>query len=148
MQPAIPPTVIERLHALCTAHGCHLLEARLVGLPGRQRLVLYIDNETGITHRECAAVSDAVLAEFADDPFGEEFQFLEVSSPGVDRPLTFPWQFPKHIGRQLRCELADHSVVEGTLEAVSPEGIHLRRRHEQRLVPFAELVRAYVLVQW
>jgi len=110
--------------------------------------VLYIDNEEGITHRECAAISDAVLAEFIGDPFGEEFQFLEVSSPGVDRPLSFPWQFRKHIGRHLRCQLADSSVVEGTLCEVTAEGIVLRQRHTTHSIPFAELLTAHVVPRW
>ncbi|GBD07563.1 Ribosome maturation factor RimP [bacterium HR21] len=148
MQPTIPESVVEQLRSICQAHGCYLLEARLVGLPGRQRLVLYIDNEEGITHRECAAISDAVLAEFIGDPFGEEFQFLEVSSPGVDRPLSFPWQFRKHIGRHLRCQLADSSVVEGTLCEVTAEGIVLRQRHTTHSIPFAELLTAHVVPRW
>ncbi len=139
---------MERLEALCRAHGCHLLEARLTGLPGRQRLVLYIDNEAGISHRECAAISDAVLAEFAADPFGEDFQFLEVSSPGVERPLSFPWQFPKHRGRRIRCELVDHTTVEGVLCEATPDGIQVQQVQMQRWIPFTELVRAYVLPQW
>lgn len=144
----IPQSALERLEELCRRHGCYLLEARLIGLPGRQRLMLYIDNETGISHRECAAISEAVLAEFAEDPFGEEFQFLEVSSPGVERPLRFPWQFPKHQGRRLRCELADHSTVEGILHEVTADGIQLQQARTVRWIPFAELVHAYVLPQW
>lgn len=120
----------------------------MTGLPGRQRLVLYIDNEAGISHRECAAISDSVLAEFLDDPFGEEFQFLEVSSPGVDRPLTFPWQFSKHVGRRLRCELKDHSYVEGVLQEVTQDSILLAQGQTPRRIPFAELLQAFVLLQW
>ncbi|MEN3026900.1 MAG: hypothetical protein ABDH31_04210 [Chlorobiota bacterium] len=148
MHDVIPPAIVERLQAICNAHGCYLLEARLIGLPGRQRLVLYIDNETGVTHRECTAISDAVLAEFAGDPFEDAFQFLEVSSPGIDRPLTFPWQFTKHIGRRLRCELVDHSRVEGTLQSVTPQGFHLQQGPTQHWIPFSELLNAYVLPQW
>jgi ribosome maturation factor RimP len=88
------------------------------------------------------------LAEFLDDPFGEEFQFLEVSSPGVDRPLTFPWQFSKHVGRRLRCELKDHSYVEGVLQEVTQDSILLAQGQTPRRIPFAELLQAFVLLQW
>ena len=148
MQPTIPDPILEQLRTICQAHGCHLLEARLVGLPGRQRLVLYIDNEEGITHRDCAAISDAVLAELAGDPFEAEFQFLEVSSPGVDRPLSFPWQFRKHVGRRLRCQLLDHSIVEGVLYSVTEESISVRCSGTLREIPFTEVQAAYVVPQW
>ncbi|MCS6966700.1 MAG: hypothetical protein NZ473_08045 [Candidatus Kapabacteria bacterium] len=148
MQPVIPQELVEQLQAICAVRGCYLLEARLIGLPGRRRLVLFIDNENGVSHRECAAISDAVLAAFAGEPFAEEFQFLEVSSPGAERPLSFPWQFRRHIGRDLRCQLKDHSVIEGTLCEVTPEGIRLQQHQTQHWVPFSELQTASVVLQW
>ncbi len=148
MGAEIPATVLQRLEQLCQQAGCTLLEARLVGLPGRQRLVLYIDNATGITHRDCQVVTELVFAELADDPFADAFQTLEVSSPGVDRPLQYPWQFPKHIGRRLRCLLQGGTTVEGTLLETSTDAIHLQMRQQDRWIAFTELRAAYVLPQW
>jgi hypothetical protein len=48
---------------------------------------------------------------------------LEVSSPGVSRPLVLPRQFKKHLGRKLVLTLEDNSQVTGIMKEVDEEGV-------------------------
>lgn len=65
-------------------------------------LRLYIDKEGGVTLDDCARVSRQVSAQLdAEDPITERYT-LEVSSPGLDRPLTAERDFQRFAGRQVR----------------------------------------------
>ncbi|WP_420465735.1 ribosome maturation factor RimP [Panacagrimonas sp.] len=68
-------------------------------------LRLYVDAEQGVTLGDCEAVSREVAAMLdVDDPIRTAYQ-LEVSSPGLDRPLTKPGHFEKFTGEKARIEL-------------------------------------------
>ena len=67
--------------------------------PGRRPTVrLYIEAESGVTVDDCAQVSHQVSGILdVEDPISGEYT-LEVSSPGVDRLLFHPEQYPPYIG--------------------------------------------------
>jgi ribosome maturation factor RimP len=80
---------------------------------------------------------------------------LEVSSPGVSRPLKFPRQYLKHIGRTLRVELVNGDKVEGELKTTNHDTITLevapkekKGKPELREIAFAEIDEAYVTVSF
>jgi ribosome maturation factor RimP len=93
---------------------------------GRLKVTILLDSDTGIRIDDCADVSRRLGGEmdemnfFGDSPF-----ILEVSSPGVDYPLTFPRQFVRNIGRQLVVTLHDGKIRKGWLESVSDDHIVL-----------------------
>lgn len=68
-------------------------------------LRLYIDAEAGVTLGDCESVSREVAAMLdVEDPIRTPYQ-LEVSSPGLDRPLTKPSHFERFTGHKARVEL-------------------------------------------
>lgn len=73
---------------------------------GRHSLVrIYIDKEAGITLADCEAVSHQVTGLLdVEDPVQGAYN-LEVSSPGLDRPLFTLDQFARHAGRMARLNL-------------------------------------------
>ena len=70
-----------------------------------QILRLYIDKEGGVSVDDCATVartiSDVIDAEGLSDSFPGKFN-LEVSSPGLDRPLSRPKDFCRFVGREVK----------------------------------------------
>jgi ribosome maturation factor RimP len=60
------------------------------------------------------------------DAFSAAYR-LEVSSPGVERPLQYIWQYARNIGRLLVAELADGKSLKGRISAVEGEMITLER---------------------
>jgi ribosome maturation factor RimP len=60
----------------------------------------------------------------ASDVLGQAPYVLEVSSPGVDRPLVEPRHFTRNVGRLVRVELTDGTAVEGRIESVD-DGLEL-----------------------
>lgn len=71
---------------------------------GSATLRLFIDSPEGIDVDDCARVSREVAATLdVEDPIPQSYQ-LEVSSPGMDRPLVKPEHFRRYRGEQVRVE--------------------------------------------
>lgn len=98
-----------------------LPELFLVGVtthPKGDFIRVYIDGDQGVTLEHCRQVSRFIEERLdTSDLVGESYE-LEVSSPGVKRPLTLIRQYPKHIGRQLKIAWNDGSNGVYTLQAV------------------------------
>jgi len=101
--------VRERLRELLRggveALGFELVDAELVGGGRRPTLRVYIDSPRGITVDDCADVSRQISAILdVEDPLPGSYT-LEVSSPGLDRPLVTPEDFRKHAGETVKVKL-------------------------------------------
>lgn len=100
---------------------------------GRIKVTILLDSDTGITIDECADISRKVGAQMDELNFFDEAPFtLEVSSPGVDYPLTFPRQYVRNIGRTLVVSLLDGSTRRGKLESASEDHIVVDIEAEQK----------------
>lgn len=100
----------QRLTELLTptveAAGFELLGAEFVSAGRHSTLRLYIDHPDGVNVDHCALVSREVGAILdVEDPIPNEYN-LEVSSPGLDRPLFTPEHFAKVIGQKVEVKLA------------------------------------------
>lgn len=82
--------------------------------PGN-KIVVYVDSIKGVTLEECISVSRYL--ENLLDRDAEDFE-LEVSSPGLDKPLKLPVQYEKNIGRALDVVKKDGKKVVGTLMGI------------------------------
>ncbi|UFH56802.1 ribosome maturation factor RimP [Spirosoma sp. KNUC1025] len=93
---------------------------------GHIKVTILLDSDAGITIDECADISRKLGTQMDElNFFGEAPFTLEVSSPGVDYPLTAPRQFVRNVGRQLVVTLADGNTRKGTLESVTSDHIVL-----------------------
>jgi ribosome maturation factor RimP len=89
--------------------------------PGN-RILVYIDSMKGVTIEECTAVSRFIESKLDRD--SEDFE-LEVSSPGLDKPLKLPVQFHKNVGRGLEVVTKDGLKTTGKLVAVNEDTLTL-----------------------
>jgi ribosome maturation factor RimP len=106
--------------------GYELVLVEVVG-SGQQVLRLFIDREGGVNLGDCERVSRAaepILDEA--DLFTRSYR-LEVSSPGVDRPLTRPEHYRRFRGARVRVSLKDGGTLRGTLRESDENGFTLAR---------------------
>jgi ribosome maturation factor RimP len=89
---------------------------------GRIRLV--IDGDKSVTIDDCATLSRELNEQISGSGLLEDYH-LEVTTPGVDQPLRSVRQYPKNIGRAVKVEKADGSIVQGKLLSVSENGISI-----------------------
>ncbi|MBN1144960.1 MAG: ribosome assembly cofactor RimP [Bacteroidales bacterium] len=83
------------------------------------KIVVYMDSLNGVTLDECIQVSRYLESKL--DREVEDYE-LEVSSPGLDKPLKLPVQYEKNLGRMLEVVKTDGNKVTGKLAEVSPGG--------------------------
>lgn len=105
----------------------YVVDSQIAGRQGgRIKVTLLLDSDSGITIDECAEISRKLGAEMDEmNFFGVSPFTLEVSSPGVDFPLTLPRQYMRNLGRQLTIVLNDGVIRKGKLESVADDHIVL-----------------------
>ena len=94
---------VRRIAApLAAQEGMELVDVELGGFGGRQALRLFIDRPGGVSLDDCTSVSRALSAALdVEDPIQGAYD-LEVSSPGLDRPLRTPEHFARFAGQRVR----------------------------------------------
>lgn len=127
------------------------LEDVAVSTAGRRTLVrLTIDRDGGFTLDDVADVSRAVSAALddADTSVVPGAYVLEVSSPGVDRPLTAERHWRRNVGRLVEVRLKDGSTVTGRIVDSEPTLARLDVDGAERAVAYADVARAHVQIEF
>ncbi len=115
----------------------------------RSMLRIYIDAEQGISVDDCAKVSHQVSGVLdVEDPITGEYT-LEVSSPGMDRPLYHLEQYTKYIGSdvsiRLRIAFEGRRKFLGRLVAVEGDEVVIQLDGHEYLLPFDQIDRAQIV---
>jgi ribosome maturation factor RimP len=122
----MPPSLAEltaEIRAQIAALGYELVDLRTSGSGERVRVQLRLDHPDatpghGITIAECAEVSRA-LERWLDQSgvLGPRY-VLEVSSPGIERPVRWPEHWARYVGREVRLRLPGRGRTRATIVAV------------------------------
>jgi len=113
-------------------------------------LEIYIDNEVGVTTVDCARVSRAIGDIIEEDGLIESKYRLDVSSPGIDRPLKYIQQFKRNIGRSFELQLEDEndSKLEGKLLELDNDDLKFQIKKEAKVINIKNIKSAKVLVRF
>jgi len=133
--------------------GAHLIDLVVRGDRGRQVFEVYIDTEQGLTTERCAEVSREIAMSLDAAKLATRAYRLEVSSPGIERPLKFPWQYRKHLGRTLQLKVKNPQGIaqlSGTLVGTDDLAIRLEAGHggDPMVVPMNTIIEARVPAPW
>ena len=108
-------------------------------------LTVIIDGDTPLNLDQVTSVTKEIsvlleqLPELGDFPFT-----LEVTSPGIDRPLTLPRHWRKNLGRLVTITLANGSVVKGRIGELVDQGIKI----DERELALSDIARAQVEIEF
>lgn len=148
----------ELIHTFIESHlegsAFFLVDVLVGGSKRTPKVTVMLDGDEGIPIDDCAQTSRAVDAYIEELNLFPDGYLLEVSSPGVDQPLKFARQYPKHVGRELRVQLRDGDVKTGQLTAASEQAITIAAggRKKMETVPatiqLADIEKAFVLVSF
>lgn len=119
MKAQILSQVEQMITPFLEQNQLELVEVEYVKEAGNFYLRIYVDKDGGIDIDECARVSEFMSEQLdANDPITDAY-FLEVSSPGAERPLKKPTDFVKAVGKYIYIEVKDPIAglhkFEGTL---------------------------------
>lgn len=105
MKKSIEKTIEEIVLPIVDKNNFELIDVEYIKEAGHYYLRVYIDKEGGIGLNDCKMVSEE-LSETLDkiDPIKENY-FLEISSPGIDRPLKKDNDFERYKGRDVELKL-------------------------------------------
>lgn len=120
------------------------------------KLTIIMDGDRGISVDVCAAISRQLAAIIDEKDLIKTPFVLEVSSPGVDRPLKMKRQYTNNIGRLLEILLTDGTQQKGMLKEVHPDNIVIEIKRDKKKnsapelveVPWEEIQRAKVLISF
>ena len=107
-------------------------------------LRVYIDREGSVTISDCQRISSALSQELDKLDLIRHNYTLEVSSPGINRPLKRPDHFRWALGKQVEIDLADSKIL-GFLRNVDENGIVVATPAGETTIPFPVITRAKVL---
>jgi ribosome maturation factor RimP len=118
------------------------VEVLLAEVLGGHTLRLFIDHPDGVTLGLCERVTHA-LADL------RERYALEVSSPGIERPLTKPQHFRRYLGRRARVRTRDavdgHRSFTGELVGASDDEVTIAADSGVVAIPYAEIQRSHLI---
>ena len=142
----------EMLQGAVEDLGCELwgIECQRAGRFMTVRL--FIDKEGGVTVDDCADVSRQVSAILdVEDPIADKYN-LEVSSPGLDRPLFTLSQFERYIGQDiavhLRIPVMERRKWQGKLERIEKDMITLIVDDQEQILVFGNIQKANVVAKF
>lgn len=141
--------LMKLLEPVVSAEGLDLEDVTVTQAGRRRLLRVVVDRDGGVSLDDVAEVSQAVSTALDDDDaMGQSAYTLEVSSPGVDRPLTEPRHWRRAAKRLVKAEMRDGTVVEGRILTADESGVDLDVAGTARRLDYEGLTRGRVQVEF
>lgn len=146
----INPTMEEKLAALVTTLGYEFVGYEFGQENRRAIFRLFIDRPGGVSHQDCSKVSYQISAMFdVDDPIEGQYR-LEVSSPGLNRPLYALAHYEQQVGQRIKVRLhtplMQRKNFAGVLQRVENGQICLLLEEgNEVMLPFSDIEKANVI---
>jgi len=117
-------------------------EVLAVELLGPDRFCVYIDHPEGVDHALCERVTREL------DDYHREYA-IDVSSPGVERPLRKPAHFERFVGRKVALrtagEIAGRKRFKGEVIGADEQAVQLAAEPQPVLIPYEQIVRGNLI---
>jgi ribosome maturation factor RimP len=137
------------IEPVVAAAGMDLESVRLTVAGKRRKLAVIVDSDQGVSLDDTADVSREISAVLdARNALGEVPYTLEVSSPGIDRPLTESRHWRRARGRLVRVKVTGEGSVEGRVLAADADGVTLGLANGERRFAYADLGAGSVQVEF
>ncbi len=136
---------------------CFVVE---INVSGKSKLEVYLDADNGIDFTRCRRVSRYLEEEIEAQEWMDEKYTIDVSSPGVDRPLKFKRQYKRNVGRKMAVIDDEGHKTEGQLIGVDEEQIILEFKDRikegkrkktvvvQKEIKFENIAKAFVKISF
>lgn len=135
-----------------SALGYELVAIELTTVGGRRTLRVYIDREGGVGVEDCVRVNDAITDLLDVEDLIAGSYDLEISSPGIERPLKRPEHFERFRGHEARVRTREpiegRRSFQGRIEAVEEGFVHLALPQGTQKIPFAAIEKANLKVDY
>ncbi|WP_436777696.1 ribosome maturation factor RimP [Yinghuangia sp. YIM S09857] len=139
----------ELLEPVAAGAGVDLEDVSVSPAGKRRVLRIVVDADGGVDLDAVAAVSrKSSEALDASDVMGSQPYVLEVTTPGVDRPLTAERHWRRSVGRLVEVQLVEGGKVTGRVKAADADGVDLDVDGTTRRVAYADVAKAAVQIEF
>jgi len=118
------------------------VEVLALELSGPERFTVFIDHPRQVDHALCARVTDVLR------PYLRDYT-VDVSSPGVERPLRTPAHFERAVGRRVALRTSNdvegRKRFKGELVGTTPAGVRVETDDEEYVIPYDVIVRGNLI---
>jgi ribosome maturation factor RimP len=132
-------------------NGFFLIDLILRGTEHKRVIEVFIDGEKDISAEDCATVSREIDSELKDLLIKHPDYRLDVSSPGIDRPLKFLNQYIKHANRKFDISYRSGEEIKklsGKLVSIDGDYLTFISNNKEVIINFNNIVKANVIVSF
>jgi len=150
---SLAQSITELIEPAVTEAGFYLEEVQNTSAGSHRVVTCIVDGQTPLNLDQVTAVS-RLISELLDTAafMGETPFTLEVTSPGVDRPLTLPRHWTKNLSRLVKVTLQDGTVTTGRLtefnDATATLVENIKGRIKTHQINFTDIKRAVVEIEF
>jgi len=148
----IEKQIINLCETVVLEKGYMLIDFVFRGHKNLLVIELYIDSENGVSVEDCAEVSREIRSHIETENLMEGNYRLDVSSPGVERPLKFLDQYKKHINRNFDLRFVDdegnEKSIKGKLLKIESDKLLFAVKNEEYFISFNKIIKALVNISF
>ncbi len=136
--------ILRAVHDTAVELGYLVYDASIIFRGENSRVIVKIDHQSGISHRDCEQYSRR-LAMLLDDMKVLPNYSLEVSSPGLDRKVRTPEEFIRFTGAPVKIVYMDDEVkktIKGEIGTVTAVGVSISTENGEIAIAFSKVVSA------
>jgi ribosome maturation factor RimP len=142
----------ESVQTIVGARNAFLVEMKERKEGARRILQVFVDTDDGITIAQCAEISRELGAELDAQNTISELYELEVSSPGIEKPLKLLRQYRKNLGRKFKVQWKhgnEQQTLQGTLGSIEGEIlIFITDKQEKVSLEFSKIIESIEELPW
>lgn len=148
--PSVNEKIQEILQPITDNFNAFIVDIIVRGERTSKVIEIYVDTDSGISLDECSSISRELSEKMDAADLIQGRYRMDVSSPGLDRPLKLLRQYHRNIGRTCKVKYTAEgkkSVLEGKLEQVTNTTLSISKNGKQVEVPFSEVIETYIIPQ-
>ncbi len=141
----------EKITEIVENNGFLLVDLVLRGNDRNPIIEVFIDGDLPVTAADCTKISRKLTSIIDDEELISGNYRLDVSSPGIDKPLKFPRQYPKHIGRFFEVKYLDDDKskkIEGELKSIEGDELTFLTNKGELKLKFNQIQKAKVIIRF
>lgn len=142
--------ILEKFEEIVASEGFLLIDLVIRGDDRLRIIEIFIDGENAITTDDCMKVSRLIEKAIDSENLFKNYR-LDVSSPGVDRPLKYLVQYNKHINRKFEVSYKEDDKIKkftGKLIRIDGNQLYFQEKNQEIKINFEDIVKAKVLISF
>jgi ribosome maturation factor RimP len=149
--PVSEEKIYQLIAPLCLEEKIHFYTSSIFGSGKNSVVRVVVDTDTGITLGQCQELSKKIADIFyRKDVFQGSYR-LEVTSPGVNKPLEHDFEYKRNIGRQIKLNYHEAGVgksITGELLGYDEKAIRVKSDNDEISIPRASIDKAKIKLKW